>query len=157
MRVGFRRAFEAVANLSEAFAVEPAILHAAIDREAVGVELAVADCDVPALVGEDEQAHSRRLLIEHVRVEDEDRIARTAFARQLAIDHDIGLAAVELAARQRHAVSNPLLGMRRVGMGTGAARLTKAAGSKSRMRNFTIDKARSPPRLPWQPGIKWLI
>ena len=111
---------------SEPFAVEPAILHAAIDREAVGVELAVADGDVPALVSEHEQAHSRRLLIEHIGIEDEDRIAGAALARQLAVDHDIGLAAVHLAARQRDAVSNPLLGVRRVRHGNGSGEADKS-------------------------------
>jgi hypothetical protein len=123
------------------------LTNAASDGKAIGVKLAIAAAQMSTLVAEHEQAHRRWLLIQHVRVEDERGIAGSTFARQLAVDENVCLAAGDLAPGQRYAMAHPLLGVSDAVDGEGRGEPIKTAGSNSRIGNFGIDQARSAPGL----------
>jgi hypothetical protein len=63
---------EGAAHLLDSLVVEPALRDTLFDRPAVGAYFAAPDMVVSALMVEHEEAHGVRLLIEPIRIENDD-------------------------------------------------------------------------------------
>ncbi|MBO0763532.1 MAG: hypothetical protein J2P50_02910 [Hyphomicrobiaceae bacterium] len=72
MRGGGSSVAEGAAHLLDALVVEPAFRNALFDRPAVGRQLIASNMVVPAFVMEHEEAHGVRVLIEPIRIENDD-------------------------------------------------------------------------------------
>lgn len=113
MGIALRFSIKGCAYLVEAFAIQPLLAHALVHGKTVGCQLAAADGQMPALVLEHEDAHGLWLTIQYVGIEKQRPVVRGTLARQIIVNKDRCVVALNLAAAEGNAAAHQFLGLGR--------------------------------------------